>query len=856
MLRSACLAVLASSFVLPGCGGGSARGPSPDAPAPTSATSGTIESLGWDTSHPLYSRLLSPSVPVAQRILPFEEGQRVDQSLPRSTHHSRTSYSLSCPPPDGPLPEGMSLLARSAYLWGQAPRTYDSLCEYRAEAPGPDSQTLRLVEPFYIRVNPAPVGRLVFAPFTYPPAKEFQQGIQNLPQRLPRARYSDGTFPSVPPVYSFQTSPGCSAKPDGVTLVQPATPRDFPLLHVGRSAALLTGEHTFCLHASPGRDSSDSPVLTPYPFSFRIVGRSGVYFRGETLGPGPASFSYHNDPENDDESHISNFEIASGSVRFTFPVAFVDAASRAHSPAPEYFIDPAVPHYRFAPGLIDPRGSSFDRPPTLTLDRIIYPSTETTLGRYFLYAVRFGSAGDAYLTGLCVRFTDLVESLPPGSGTRTVPGSGSGDAEPTTETYTYDRWSRTLALAFGYAHVQTSDGTFDCSRVVFGDDPVTQPSPGDIGTGPVNSALLPEHARAIFSPVHEAVSARARDGSGVGWSVTPAVEWSSRSGVSGPFRYDGTSRQYRFMVDYAVPDAGWGLGAVVAHTDSDLRYDRVPDDEYTHGRYDLDVISVSPYARAAFDAWGRETTAFASVSAAQGRVSHEDVGARSGFPGLREPRATGYAAALGASHALPFDSLSVEGLFETTRMHIHPIPNKVRDVSTRTADATTAVRWTPLLDSVFAPTAHLGMRWLGGDGATGREAVAGAGLSARGALSGRLSGSLGFEHAQGQGASDRRATGLSGSLSYRHRPDSALGAGWNVEASGRSADDADAVLGMRLGLGLPGERSVIEPFVRVRSVPYASGEAALYGVERRFPGGSLWVESGGATVDSGLRLEF
>ena len=258
-----------------------------------------------------------------------------------------------------------------------------------------------------------------------------------------------------------------------------------------------------------------------------------------------------------------------------------------------------------------------------------------------------------------------------------------------------------------------------------------------------------------------------------------------------------------------------------------------------------------------------------AATAGAGRLRYQDRGADSPFRKLLSSDLTLASGGFGGRYPLLVDRLALEGLFQSTRLastgSTDPdgpdgeyLPILPRTVRTRDADA--SLVWTPDLGPHVSPALRASMRWLDGDGRTGREGALGLDLATATLLDGRASLAGSVEVARGLGDLESRSTRLSltGSLAPQ-RGGSGLMASYRLSA----VEDGDYLpWGAKAGYGVHSALAgaVVRPYFSLAG--YGHEIFPTFGVERVMarPGDSLSLSTTrtrhGAVSRAQLRVGF
>ncbi len=340
-----------------------------------------------------------------------------------------------------------------------------------------------------------------------------------------------------------------------------------------------------------------------------------------------------------------------------------------------------------------------------------------------------------------------------------------------------------------------SSGEYRCP-----DAPPESSSSRAMTSNPVHLALGPVHARRAVDVAHAAVRDRVRGwspGAREGWTLSPAVDVASLSGVSGGFDYTGSSRSLRVGTESGA-DA-WQTGLVAALTETELRYRAEADLAqlaYRAGEHDTGIVSLHPFVAWHVPSGGH---LWMSIGAGVGQLQHRDAPA---FPSLSSSDIRLQTYALEAT--LPVADvmqgrLDAEAGVASFAFDIRGGDQISAEIPTlRGRDYRAGLAWNS--PGPGAPSVALAYRQLTGDGPEGALLEVQGGVSAAGllniprfSLKGTVTASLGLR--------DHEQESLSIGASARFAPGRA-GRGFDASLDTRLASSAD---GRPTGLGLQGE---------------------------------------------------
>ena len=257
-------------------------------------------------------------------------------------------------------------------------------------------------------------------------------------------------------------------------------------------------------------------------------------------------------------------------------------------------------------------------------------------------------------------------------------------------------------------------------------------------SNPVHTALGPVHARRATDVAHTAIRDRVRNwtpGATGGFTVSPAVDFASLSGLSGGFDYTGSSQSLSAGAELGT--GAWQAGLLAAFTRTDLRYraaERLSGLGYQVGEHDTQILSVHPFA-----AWHAPSRGhlWGSLGAGLGDLRHYD---DLGFPYWSRSDVRLHTYALGASVPLAnvlSGELDAEAGIESFAFDIMGGDRiSTRLPTLRGRDYRAGLAWSaPVRGS---PSVSLAYKQLTGDGPEGAQLEARASMSASGILDPRL----------------------------------------------------------------------------------------------------------------------
>ena len=342
-----------------------------------------------------------------------------------------------------------------------------------------------------------------------------------------------------------------------------------------------------------------------------------------------------------------------------------------------------------------------------------------------------------------------------------------------------------------------SSGEYRCP-----DAPRPEPSSSRAMTSnPVHSALGPVHARRAVDVAHAAVRDRVRGwspGAQEGWTLSPAVDVASLSGVSGGFDYTGSSRSLRVSTESGA-DA-WQTGLVAALTETELRYRAEADLAqlgYRSGEHDTEIVSLHPFVAWHVPSGGH---LWMSIGAGVGQLQHRDAPA---FLSLSSSDVRLQAYALEAT--LPVaevmqGTLDAEAGVASFAFDVGGGDQISAEIPTlRGLDYRAGLAWNSA--GPGTPSVALAYRQLTGDGPEGALLEAQGAVSADGLLKNIPRFSLKGTVTASLGLGDHEQESLSVGASARFAPGRA-GRGFDASLDTRLASSAD---GRPTGLGLQGE---------------------------------------------------
>ena len=335
------------------------------------------------------------------------------------------------------------------------------------------------------------------------------------------------------------------------------------------------------------------------------------------------------------------------------------------------------------------------------------------------------------------------------------------------------------------------------------DAPRLEPSSSRAMTSnPVHSALAPVHARRAVDVAHAAVRDRVRGwspGAQEGWTLSPAVDVASLSGVSGGFDYTGSSRSLRVSTESGA-DA-WQTGLVAALTETELRYRAEADLAqlgYRSGEHDTEIVSLHPFVAWHVPSGGH---LWMSIGAGVGQLQHRDAPA---FLSLSSSDVRLQAYALEAT--LPVaevmqGTLDAEAGVASFAFDVGGGGDQISaEIPTlRGLDYRAGLAWNSA--GPGTPSVALAYRQLTGDGPEGALLEAQGAVSADGLLKNIPRFSLKGTVTASLGLGDHEQESLSVGASARFAPGRA-GRGFDASLDTRLASSAD---GRPTGLGLQGE---------------------------------------------------